>query len=407
MASEPESTRPLRDFATLLRSSTVRWVVAEGFIGRLREGGIGLAIVLLVRHATGTFGPAGLAVAAFALSTAFTRREHGRFMDAFGVRRVMGLTAAANTVAMLGLALLSHEPDQSVSLIVMAGLCGVTLPAFTPAIRSFWTTTRKEMARSALVVDAFLYELSMTAAPGLVGLVAVVAGPSITVIVLAALGCAGSMGFALTAGSCRNGRSFTWRHHPPEHRLARGIWVLVVLAGVLGGAEGALTVALPAYAVGIGGASRAGVLLSAIAAGSLLGGLLYSGLRLRGNVKVELVASSSVFAAGLVMLVVLRGGFALTAILCVIAGLGLAPIVAVILACVSKLAPAERATEAFALVGAAWPLGVGLAEAVVGLLVTSVGVGPGLLVAPVCAGAAVVGAVLFRRVLFDGMGSKT
>jgi hypothetical protein len=71
-------------FARIAFAREARRLVAGGLVGRFREAGTGLAIVLAVRGAAGSYAVAGTAGAAYLLAAAVSRPAHGGWSTSGG-----------------------------------------------------------------------------------------------------------------------------------------------------------------------------------------------------------------------------------------------------------------------------------------------------------------------------------
>ena len=106
-------------------------------LGWLSFAGYGLAVVLAVEAATGSFAVAGTAVAAFAAGSGLLAPARGRIVDARGARilPVFALVHAA------GLALLVAGCAASLApalLVIAAGLAGTSTPPLIATARAVW-----------------------------------------------------------------------------------------------------------------------------------------------------------------------------------------------------------------------------------------------------------------------------
>jgi MFS family permease len=117
--------------------------------------------------------------------------------------------------------------------------------------------------------------------------------------------------------------------------------------GVFGTALGVVQVAVPAFARAHGSDAASGVLLAALSAGSLLGGLLYGARHWRGTPPARLVTLLLALAAGLAALS-LAGSRPAVAALLAACGLLVAPTAVVGSTLLDTVAPAGTVTEAFA-----------------------------------------------------------
>src|ERR1700752_2525629 len=85
-------------------------VFATALLGRLPQGMSSLAILLLVRGRTGSYAAAGVAVGAYALSSAACAPVQGRLVDRFGRVRVLAPPAVLHGLARGGLGLGGRAP---------------------------------------------------------------------------------------------------------------------------------------------------------------------------------------------------------------------------------------------------------------------------------------------------------
>ena len=82
-------------YQSVLSTPGATRLFATALVARLPQGMSPLAVLLLVRGATGSYAAAGLAVGAAAFATAACAPLLGRLVDRFGRRRVLGRAAVA------------------------------------------------------------------------------------------------------------------------------------------------------------------------------------------------------------------------------------------------------------------------------------------------------------------------
>ena len=149
---------------------------------------------------------------------------------------------------------------------------------------------------------------------------------------------------------------------------------------------GVFEVAMPAFAVEQGhAASLAGILLSAMAVGSLLGGLWYGARHWSGPIVSRYIGLHILFTVGLLPLLVASSMGSMT-VLMLIAGVFLAPSAAAGYLIVDHIAPPGTVTEATTWVMTANVAGGALGAAVGGIVVQEMSVRAALVVA--CVGPA-------------------
>jgi len=172
----------------------------------------------------------------------------------------------------------------------------------------------------------------------------------------------------------------------------RTLMLAIVPTGI---AFGALEVAMPAFAVERGhSAALAGIFLSAMAAGSLVGGLWYGARRWSGPIVARFIGLEVLFTLGLLPLLTADSIGAMV-VLMAIAGLALAPSAAAGYLVVDHIAPPGTVTEATTWVMTANVAGGALGAALGGVVVQQVSVQAALVLA--CAGPALGTLVALAR----------
>jgi MFS family permease len=137
-----------------------------------------------------------------------------------------------------------------------------------------------------------------------------------------------------------------------------------------GTAVGIVQVAVPAFAAERGSAAAGGVLLAALSAGSLAGGLVYGARAWPGTPARRLAALMLALGAGVALLAAARSDVMLAALLA-LAGLLLAPATVVASTLLDTVAPPGTVTEAFSVMVMAIVAGSAAGNALGGALVDS------------------------------------
>jgi predicted MFS family arabinose efflux permease len=370
--------------------------VVASALGSLAIGMAILAIILLAREATGSFGQAGRVVAAFGLCNALGAVAQGRLMDRLGQPRVLRAAATGHLAALVALVVAAGEDAPAWLLAVFAALAGITLPQVPAAMRSLWNALvdDPERRQTAYALVTIVFEVAVTTAPVLVAAVVAVASPGAAV--LASAGCAvtGALLFAAT------GASHEWRGTAHEvgwlgPLVAAGMRTVFIVMGAFGIALGVLQVAVPAFAADHGSAELGGLLLGALSAGSLAGGLVYGARSWPGSPAARLPFLLLMLAGALALLAVAQRPIALAALLFG-AGVLIAPTATVGSTLLDTAAPPGTATEAFAVMIMGIVAGNAAGNALGGALVDEAS----FTAAVVCAGgiaAAGAGWVFIRR----------
>ena len=337
-------TRGLRSYRELLAQRGVGSLVAWGLFARLPMGMLALALVLLVRGGGRSYAEAGLVSAAEALAFAVGSPVGGRLVDRRRPAGVLLSYAIAYAATMALLAVLAVGGAPLWSLVAAAAATGATLPPVAPTIRMLWPSVAGERLQpAAFAMEATLQELFFVAGPLLVGLLTSLTTSSAGIIAAAVISAAG------VAGLIANTPVGRYRHRPhaqrDSHLLAAlsppAVRRIVVFVAGYGLTYGAVEVAMPAFAEQHGGRSLSSITLAAWAAGSLAGGLLASGQRpIDPHRRLRVI---SVAFAGLLVLPMLAGSIPVMAACMFVAGLPIAPAVAITYGMVQAAAlPAPR-----------------------------------------------------------------
>jgi MFS family permease len=217
------------------------------------------------------------------------------------------------------------------------------------------------------------------------------------VVVAAALGVGSAVGFTTTRPSRR------WRGERHEAGWlgpfsAPGMRTVFAVLAVFGTAVGIVQVAVPAFADDRGSAAVGGVLLAALSAGSLVGGLVYGARPWPGSLPRRLGVLMIGLGAAFALLSVAGTEVALAALL-VLAGLLFAPTTVVASTLLDSIAPSGTVTEAFTVLVMAIVVGTAIGNAVGGSIVDGASFDAAVLWAGVAALAGAAVALLRRRTL--------
>jgi MFS family permease len=384
-------------YRQLLDHPGVPRLVASVLIGRIPIGIFSLAIVLLVRQETGSFAQAGIASAAWALGAGLVAPLQGRLVDRFGQPAVLIPSTLLNATAVAAFVLAARAGASTWLLAVFAWLGGAALPPLGACMRSIWADTFSEDAgarNTAYTFESMIAELFYIVGPAITTLLIALSSPSAALLVAIGLSAAGTIGFATAA------RSRAWRsEHESRPRggalAAPGMRTLMLAIVPTGIAFGVLEVAMPAFAVEEGhSAGLAGILLSAMAVGSLAGGLWYGARHWSGPIVTRFIGLEILFTIGLLPLLV-ASSIGSMVVLMAVAGLALAPSAAAGYLVVDHIAPPGTVTEATTWVMTANVAGGALGAAIGGVVVQELSVRTALVVA--CAGPALGTVIALAR----------
>ncbi len=333
-----------------------------------------VAYVLFARAATSSFATASLVLAASTAGGLLFGPARGRLVDRQGARRAVLLLVVPDVLTDVAFIVAGQEHAPAATLVILGFVAGaVTAPA-SAALRSSWSKmlTDDETRHAGFALMTVLQETTFIAGPLVAGVAIAIGSAADAVAVSAALSFAGALVFATGLEP-----SPVEPRKPRSGRLpalaGAGIRTVVATAAAFGLTFGILDVAFPAFAHARGAAAASGVLLSAFAAGSWVGGFAY-GLRPRSSSpgrrfpKLCLLAGLGlaplIAAVDLPVMVVLAG----------ISGLCFAPITITQIAVVDDVAEPEHTAEAFTWLGTMYGTGLAVGAALSGQLITAVGI---------------------------------
>lgn len=335
-------------------------MIAAQLTARFPNGMMSLAILLHVEQQTGSYGSAGLVLAATSVGQAVAGPITSRWMGVWGMRRVITLTLSVCVVAVLCLATLPLEVPGYMAFGMVAGL---STPPVQAAVRTIYPKLVNSSNLTPLFsLDASLQEIIWVLAPVVITLVSTQIGTTEGLLLVAIVLVGGGAWFILSPE--------VGRVRIPRSRNALGKVVLkppVMLATVIGflliGACAAVEVGV--VATFEHGSLAAGLVLAVFSAGSLAGGLAF------GHIPIGPWAMARrllIVTIGLGLTMVMLNVFWLGGTL-ILAGIGIAPALAVLFAITSASVKFSETAEAFGWAGTGQLIGAAAGSAVAGFLV--------------------------------------
>ena len=360
----------LRAYAELFADGSVRYLYAASVVGRLPIGMCGLAILLLVQAARGSFATAGATTGAYVGGLALVAPALGRLIDRQGPRRtllVCSLLFPASLAAVIA-AVLTGAPAALV--FACAAAAGASFPPITVCMRTFLRQRFADEAAlaTAYSVDSVLIEVMFIAGPMLVALLVAVASPDIAVACAAACAFIGVQLFVQSAPL----RQWRIEHRTASTLLgplaARRFIALVMIVACYAIAFGLTEIGVAAYAAEANRPALAGVFLGVMSAGSAFGGLAYGSRHWRSPLARQFSVTLAVMGLGLLPLA-LPWEIAAFGVFSTLGGIVMAPALIIQSMLVARTARPEHATEAFTWATSALLAGVGMGMALGGALV--------------------------------------
>ncbi len=362
----------LSKYREVLASPGLGYFFAASVIGRLPIGMSGLSILLLVQSASGSFATGGAATGSYVAGLACVAPALGRIIDRYGTRMVLITSAVlfpASLVALVAAVLAGKSPTAVALLAAAAGGC---FPPITVCVRTFLRQRIGDapLLTTAYSLDSVLIETIFIIGPMLVALFVAFASPKVAIWFAAACGFAGVFLF-LRAGALRQWRIEVRTRGTLLGPLAQTHFVaLIVIVVCYAIAFGLTELGATAYANEAGRPALAGVFLGLMSAGSAFGGLAYGSAHWHAPLLRQFSATLAIMGAGLLLLAAPWSQLTFS-VLCVFAGIVMAPALIIQSMLVAKIAKPEHTTEAFTWSSSALLAGVGLGMAFGGVLVES------------------------------------
>ncbi|WP_022891084.1 MFS transporter [Agromyces subbeticus] len=379
MSTEPPSYR------AVLRTEHIARAFLPSIIGRLSLSTSGLALVLLLERATGSFAIAGAVTATLGIANVVVTPWRARLIDRRGQALVLtslGLLHASSLVA-LGLAPHAGLPI----LLCLSVIAGASSPPFAASMRVLWSAALPPggLRVRGLSLDAVAGEVTFAVGPLVAALLAVIIDPLAALLLSAGCVLAGAALFVSSPLSRRQRGSRAVERAEPvglSPLRSRGFPPMVLAMVVPGLVLGIVEIAAPALAVTESNTVLAGVLLALFAGASAVSGLLYGRVHVRPAVERQLIVLSLALLAVLAVTGLVGGSIA-ALIGFTLGGLCLAPVLIVgYLAADSRTDPRVR-TEANGWIDTAVNLGAALGAAVFGALADTAGPGHALAISTI------------------------
>jgi MFS family permease len=358
----------MRRYVRILQVPRLGRLLAASLPARLPMGINGLALVLLLRAETGSFGLAGAAAGALALGTGLGAPVGGRLIDRLGPR-VMLVQAVVHAAGLLALIALAQAGAPAVPVVAAAVACGVAFPTTSSVLRVQYPRllrSQPDLLQGAFALDSVLTESIFTVGPLLTAALVITLGPAAALAFAAVAVLAGTAALMAALPATDPGP-----RGPGAGALgalaAPGIRTLIGAMVPVGFSFGAVEVALPAFAQSHGRPGMAGVLVALWSIGSIAGGLAYGARPRRASLVSVHVRMATALPIGFLPLALADSPLAMAA-LAPFAGLAIAPLIATRNELAGAIAPEGARTEAYT-----WPLtalvaGIALGSAAAGAI---------------------------------------
>lgn len=378
----------MSSYASLLRTPGVARIIAAQLTARFPGGMLSLAYLIHIEHILHSYGAAGLVLAATSLGQAIAGPLTSRWMGVWGMRRVLALTLVVCALSIVTIAV----APLTLPLYMVVGLIGgLSTPPVQPAVRTIYPKMVNSTQLTRLFsLDASAQEIIWIAGPVITTFVAVQVSTVAAILLAAVFLVGGGLWFIASpeVGRVRIPRSKrafgTVLRRPP-----------VLLATITGFLLVGSCAAVEAGVVAVFGKTgpQAGIVLAIWAIGSIVGGLSL------GHIPIGPWAlARRMFAVfvGLALAMVFLN-FWWLAVTLLIAGIGIAPALAVLFAIVSSSVKFSDTAEAYGWVGTGQLIGAALGSAAAGFLIDANGAIGGFWAATTLALLGFLFPTIFRR----------
>ena len=354
----------MSSYANLLKTPGVARIIAAQLTARFPSGMLSLAYLLHVERILDSYGAAGLVLAAASVGQAVAGPLTSRWMGVWSMRKVLVLTMIVCACSIASMAFLVL-PVWGYMIIALIG--GLSTPPIQPAVRTIYPKMVNSKQLTPLFsLDASAQEIIWVAGPVITTFVAVQISTTTAIVLAGVLLIGGGLWFILSPE--------VGRVRIPRSKRRFGV-VLKKPAVLLSTITGFLLIgacsAVEASVVATFGdhGAESGIILAIFALGSLVGGLSL------GHLPVGPWAMTRrMFAVFVGMSLALASlQFWWLAIALLIAGIGIAPALAVMFAIVSATVKFSDTAEAYGWVGTGQLIGAAIGSAIAGFLIDTNG----------------------------------
>lgn len=375
-------------YIDLLKTRGVARIISAQLVARLPSGMLSLAFLIHIERIFDSYGSAGLVLAATSVGQAVAGPLTSRWMGRLGMRPVLITTLV---ICATGIALIAFAPLPLWGYMLVALVTGLSNPPIQPAVRTIYPkmVTSKQLT-PLFSLDASAQELIWISGPVVTVFLALQVSPVVAIAVAGSFLIVGGIWFI---SSPEVGKV---RIPPSKHRIGvvlknRAVLLATITGFLMIGSAAAIEVGVVAV-FGEGGA-EAGLLLGIWAIASLIGGLSMGHLPIG---PWALTRRLFIIFVGMAM-----APFALEfwwlAIALIVAGIGIAPALAVMFAIVSASVKFSATAEAYGWLGTGQLIGAALGSAIAGFVIDDMGPVGGFYTAIGFALAATVVGAMFVR----------
>ncbi|MDN4595522.1 MFS transporter [Leifsonia virtsii] len=352
-------------YSSLLKTPGVARIIAAQLTARFPFGMLSLAFLLHIERVHHSYGAAGLVLGAMSIGQAIAGPMTSRLMGVLGMRTVLWTTLALCSAAVAAIGLFVMPVPVTMAIAFFAGL---SMPPIQPAVRTIYPKMVNSRQLTPLFsLDASAQEIIWIAGPVAITFVSTQIGTVEGILMSVAIMLAGGCWFISSpeVGRVRIPRSkrrFGTVLTRPPVLLATVVGFLLI--GSCSAVEAGVVATFGE------GSPLAGIVLAIWSLGSLVGGLAL------GHIPIGPWATARrmlIVFVGVVLSTFMLWSWWGLSITLLIAGVGIAPALAVLFAIVSASVKFSDTAEAYGWVGTGQLIGAALGSALAGFLIDGVG----------------------------------
>jgi MFS family permease len=364
----------VRAYLEVLADRRARSPILAAAVSRLTPGMIGIGLVLAVREAGYGYAAAGLVAGAHQLGVGVGSPFQGRLADRLGHARVLVPDAVLYLAGTIAIVVGSSLGWAVPALTALALVTGAVQPPTTPVSRallgSLFTTGR--LRETVFAVNSIAVELGFIVGPLAVVVISAAVGARWAVLGAGLFAAAGAIGYARTE-AVRTAVLVPRATGRAGALESVGLRVMVVAYVAIAASFGTFDLVAAAVAERSGVPSAAGTLISIIAFGSLIGGLVYGARVWPGTPLVRMRVMVVVFALGLAVVPFVLGRLGLLGGVLLVVGASIGPMNISAFQLIDDLSPPSARAEAQSWTQASVFLGSAAGAAMGGVLIDVAG----------------------------------
>ncbi|MDO4664737.1 MAG: MFS transporter [Actinomycetaceae bacterium] len=370
-----------------------------GIIARFPMSMSNLAIIMMISLMFSDYSLAGRLSAVGAVSFALAVPQISRYVDRYGQARIMYPCIIMSGIALFALvaAVLHRQPHWV--LYVLTALTAALSGSVGALVRARWVYVLKDhepgRLQSAFALEATFDEVIFIIGPLIATVLCTSIHPVAGIMAAGIISLVGStLFFCQRITEPVPSKKLTEVPHNSGFLLANATMVvLMIVYSLMGAMFGALDVVTVAFAEESGWPGGTGVLLAALALGSLIAGVIYGSRTWVWSLPQLYILGVTVLCVGGACLL-FATGFWTFAVLMFITGTAFAPTATNIMTMVSRAVPQTNLTEAIAWMSTAISIGSSVGAAVAGDLISRHQSFGGLVAVAVCCAVTLVAAVI-------------